>query len=225
MKRISRIIIKAGAFLVLAAVLTTCNTDYFELDRLSDEIELEQELVAPLIYGTFSLDDVASVIDTVGHSHHDNLGQFYLSYNDTTFTLQDTIELTFSEMGIDTAMIQQLDFSLETINEIPVHIDLQLYLLDQDYVLFDSIFDERAVLLDAAQVDSEGRLIEASQEFNVISIPFNKIARTGDLAYLSVAANMYTAGEESAVVKLYVQNTLSYKISIYAKYRINTREL
>lgn len=206
-------------------LLNTCNSEYFELDRLSDEIELEHELALPLMYGTFSMDDVAGVLDTVGHSHFDSLGYFYVSYNDTTFTLQDTIELSFSEMGIDTAMIKQLDISLETINEIPAHIDLQLYLLEQDYVLFDSIFDERAVLLEAAVVDADGRLIEASREFNVISIPFNKIARKGDLAYISVVVNMYTAGEESAVVKLYVQHTLSYKLSIYAKYRINTREL
>ncbi len=225
MKRMNRIVMTAGAFLVLAALVTTCHQEYFELDRLSDEIELEHELVAPLIFGTFSLDDVASVIDTVGHSHIDDLGQYYVSYNDTTFTLQDTIELSFSEMGIDTALIKQLDISLETINEIPVHIDLQMYLLDEDYVLFDSIFDERAVLLGAAEVDADGRLIESSQEYNVISIPFNRIARKGDLAYLSVAVNLYTAGEESAVVKLYVHHTLSYKISIYAKYRINTREL
>ena len=39
-----------GIIFLLAGgmLLTTCNKDYFDLDKLSDEIELEPELVAPL---------------------------------------------------------------------------------------------------------------------------------------------------------------------------------
>ena len=32
--------------------LSSCHKEYFELDKLSDEIEIHTDLVAPLIYGS-----------------------------------------------------------------------------------------------------------------------------------------------------------------------------
>ena len=73
-------------------LLTTCNKEYFELDRLSDEIELEPSLVAPLIYGSLTLQDIVERIDSTGYTHVDDEGLIYIVYEDTAYSVRaDTV--------------------------------------------------------------------------------------------------------------------------------------
>ena len=53
-------------------LLSSCNKDYFELDKLSDEIELEPTLVAPLLYGSMTLNDIVERVDSLGFTRLDS---------------------------------------------------------------------------------------------------------------------------------------------------------
>ncbi|MCK4746605.1 MAG: hypothetical protein KAT15_06210, partial [Bacteroidales bacterium] len=69
-------------------LLTTCHKEYFELNRLSDEIELEPELVAPLMYGSMSLEDIVELVDSLDYTEVDEEGLIYIVYSDTAFTVR-----------------------------------------------------------------------------------------------------------------------------------------
>ena len=119
----------------------------------------------------------------------------------------------------------RLEVILETVNEIPVHLDVQVYLLDAQYTLLDSIFNERAILLEASSVDEQGKLLEASTEVNAISMTSQKIATLGEAAFARIVAKLNTTNEGTDFVKLYAQYALDFKLSMSANFRINTREL
>lgn len=72
--------------------MTTCNKEYFELDRLSDEIEIQPELVAPLVYGSMNLTDIVELFDSSGYIHEFEDGLIYLAYSDTLVeVMADTV--------------------------------------------------------------------------------------------------------------------------------------
>lgn len=80
-------------FLIACGIfLTTCNKDYFELDKLSNEIELEPSLVAPLIYGSMTLNDIVERVDSLGFTRLDKDSLIFIVYEDTAFSVRaDTI--------------------------------------------------------------------------------------------------------------------------------------
>ena len=46
-------------FLLLLIIGTACNKEYFDMDKLSKEIELQPALVAPLVFGRVTMEDSA----------------------------------------------------------------------------------------------------------------------------------------------------------------------
>ncbi len=143
----------------------------------------------------------------------------------TGYSLEDTVDFSLGEDGIDTDIIKQVEVRLETVNEIPVHLDVQVYLLDEQYTQLDSIFDERAVLLEASSVNDQGELLEASTEVNVASMTTEQISKLGEAAFARIVAKLYTSNEGEDFVKLYAQYALNFKLSMSANFKINTREL
>jgi hypothetical protein len=88
-------------------LLYSCENEYFQLDRLSDEIELETDLVAPLIHGSLSMRDLVAWFDSSGYVGELEDGLVYLSYADTLIDiLADTLDLLvdglYTEIYFDT---------------------------------------------------------------------------------------------------------------------------
>ena len=111
MKRIFNngiIFLLAGGFL-----LTTCHKDNFDLDRLSDEIEVQPELVAPLIYGTMTMSDITELFDTVEYIGEFEDGLIYLAYSDTLASVS-------AEEDVDLPDLETTEFYLESDTDIPI---------------------------------------------------------------------------------------------------------
>jgi hypothetical protein len=91
-----------GFIILLAAgfFLTTCQQELSQFDRISTEIEIEPQLVAPLIYGSVTMSEITELFDSVEYigEFEDNL--IYFAYSDTLISvsadtamaLQDTIQ-------------------------------------------------------------------------------------------------------------------------------------
>ena len=70
----------------------SCNKEYFELKNLSDEVELQSQLIAPVFYGSVSMDDLVAYVDSGGYSHEFEDGLIYLAYADTVVhVMADTV--------------------------------------------------------------------------------------------------------------------------------------
>ncbi len=148
-----------------------------------------------------------------------------LDFRSTGFSLQDTLEFELAEDGIDTSLVKFAQVNMTTLNELPIELMLQVYLLDETYTVIDSVFNADAVLLGASIVNAEGKLEEATEETNSVIFPADKLGRLENVSFMLVEARMITSESGNKFVKLYSQYSLDFKISLLANLRINNREL
>ena len=84
--------------LVMTLVITSCNKEYFQLDKLSDEMEITPHVVAPLIRGSVSMGDIVALFDSAGYVGEFEDGLIYLAYSDTLVNLRvDTLDLVVDD--------------------------------------------------------------------------------------------------------------------------------
>lgn len=143
----------------------------------------------------------------------------------TEFTLSDTLEFSPWEEGIDTSLIKHVVINLSTINELPLELRLQVYLLDPSSTVLDSLFSGDPVFISSSEVDSEGKLRLASENRHSVDFPTEKLGVLEETEYLWIEARMVTAESGVPFVKFYSDYTLDFEISFYAELKINTREL
>lgn len=143
----------------------------------------------------------------------------------TGYALEDTLEFELGDEGVDTSLVRNVVVRVNTVNELPVELVLQLYLLDESHLVLDSIFDEDDVFLPASEVDNRGLLVSASENSNIISFPLEKLGKLEHVRYMQVKARLVTSGLGAQFVKFYSDYSLEFEISMYADFIINTRKL
>jgi hypothetical protein len=148
-----------------------------------------------------------------------------LDFRATRIAMEDTLEFEWGEEGIDTSMILEANVSVSTVNELPLKLDVQVYLMDAYYEVLDSLFFDEQVILAASEVDGDGKLLNAGEESNTAFFPPEKLGKLGEVRYLLVQARVNTSEEGNRDVKVYSQYTLDFDLSLLAKLRINSREL
>ncbi len=141
------------------------------------------------------------------------------------YALTDTMEFSVGDGGIDTSLVKEVVVSVFTINELPLELSLQIYLLDESYAVLDSLFDGVPPLLPSSEVDPDGRLVSASEKDNRINFPTERLGILEQISYLRVEARIVSAGSGDQFVKFYSDYSLDFEISFFANFRINTREL
>ena len=143
----------------------------------------------------------------------------------TAYAMQDTIEFDLGEEGIDTSMVKEVRLKVSTVNELPLELDLQLLLLDDAYLVLDSVFEQEGVFLLASEVDADGELISASEQINEADFPAEKLGKLEQVRYMLVLARLVTSGQGQEYVKFYSGYSLDFEISLHASLRLNTQEL
>jgi hypothetical protein len=207
--------------LAVSFVFTTCHKEYFELDRLSSQNELEPSLVAPLMYGSVTMEDLVEFLDSTDYSLEDEAGlAYYLIYADTIYSVDDTSSF---EPGIEDNVVTQLQLNLKTVNELPFDILVQIYLEDTNQAILDSVFDNQGVVLAPAQIDRDGKLLMIPEDENSSTFDNEKINILDSVAYLRVKSQMLVANEGEAFVKVYATYSLDYELSLSAKARLITQ--
>lgn len=148
-----------------------------------------------------------------------------LDFKCSMFSLQDTVEFGIGEDGTDTDMIEHLEVILTTLSEIPIQMEVQLYMMDGNYTVLDSVFDGRGILLEASSVDENGKLLQAMEERNTAVLDNEKIGKLESTEYAMIDARLFTTGGGDRFVKLYTQYSLNFTLSVYGKFSLNTSEL
>ena len=143
----------------------------------------------------------------------------------TEYSLTDTLEFALGEDGIDTSIIKEVVVSISLVNELPIELGLQVYMLDENYTVLDSLLNGDPVFLAPSEVDSEGKLSDPSETSLNIDFPAEKLGILEQTEFLWIEARMVTAESGSQFVKFYSNYTLDFEISFYAELRINNREL
>ena len=215
------VLLMAGGLL-----LTGCHQANFEMDRLSTEMEIEPELVLPLMHGSMAMEDLIEGVDSNDYALVDEDGLlYYLIFADTIFTVDETIESDFGDSDLDAFMVEQLKITMKTVNQLPIKVEVQVYLEDENNVVLDSLFDNNGIILGPSLTDSDGKLIEATEDENSASFDNEKIEVLDDVVFTRLSATMITTKGDEVFVKIYSQHSLDFEISIWANLRLNTRDL
>lgn len=169
------------------------------------------------------MDDLAEVIADEDYSLEDEDGdRYYLVYPDTIYWLDETVEF---ETELDQEVVTYLQIDLNSLNELAIRMALQIYMEDENHVVLDSVFDDGGVILEPATVDSDGKLVEATEDDNSSTFDDDKIALVDDVAFMRVRAGMHAAKGDDEFVKIYADYALDYKISFLANAKLNTGDL
>jgi len=212
-----------GILVAGALLANSCMKDNFNLDLLSDEMETEPALNLPLLYGAFDMDDLVEVLDTGDYSLEDEDGErYYLVYPDTIYWLDDTYGFS-TDLNQD--VVTYIQMTLKSVNELAIRMVLQVFMEDENHVVLDSLFDGRGIILEPAQIDSDGKLIMATEDENKSTFDENKISILKDIAYLRLRTGMHSTKGEEDFVKIYASYALNYEMSLTANARINTGDL
>jgi len=116
-----RLIFQISFLVAGILLLSNCNKENFDLDRLSTELELQPELVAPLIYGSMSMSDITALFDSVSYIDEDPEGLIILVYGDTLISV-----------AADTMIVPDLEteeFYLEADVDVPEWIPIDTLVL------------------------------------------------------------------------------------------------
>jgi len=214
-----------GISLLLSMVLliSSCIKDNFDLDTLSTEMELTPDLVLPLIYGAFDMDDLVEVLDTGDYSLEDGDGtRYYLVFPDTIYSLDETVDFS-SDFNED--VVDYLQIKVNTVNEMAIRMVLQIYLEDENHEVLGTFFDNEGVLLDPAQIDDDGKLLEAAVDENSSTLEEEFLSILNEAAYMRVRTGMYAPSSGMDFVKIYASYALSFDISMEVHAKINTGDL
>ena len=141
------------------------------------------------------------------------------------YNLSDTLEIDMGEEGIDTSIVEGVVVNLQTVNELPLELGIQVYLLDASETVLDSLLDGDPVFLSSSEVDNNGKLLQASENSHDIDFPAEKLGILQETEFLWIEARMVTAESGTKFVKFYTDYSLDFEISFSAEVRINTREL
>lgn len=204
-------------------LITSCVQDNFDLDMLSDEMELEPVLNLPLTYGYFDMDDLAEVIDSEDYSLEDEDGErYYLVYPDTIYWLDETLDFS-TDLNQD--VVTYMEMNLKSVNELAIKMVMQVFFEDENHVVLDSLFDNLGVYLGPAEVGSDGKLIKATENENGSTFDEDKLGILDEIAFMRVRAGMHASKGDSLFVKIYASYALNYEMALEVHTKINTGDL
>jgi len=139
----------------------------------------------------------------------------YASASD--FKLVDTFALSFNTEEFDDA--RQLDFKLVVGNGFPVEVGIQLYFLDEDKMVFDSLFDNGASMLEAAELAPDG--FAASKIERIEEVRFDD-ARVNSLlqqtAYLRVQSLVESPQQGATAARLGENDEIEIRLGVLATF-------
>ncbi len=144
------------------------------------------------------------------------------------YTMQDTIDMDIGSIVGDLNFVDSAWITMKYVNELPLEVRLQGYFLNSAEVVLDSLFSEGTVaLLEAAQVDENGEIVEEllTEETFVIEMTGEQMANLSDATLLWFKADASTTDNGTKFVKFYSHYELSYKLFIEAYFSINTTEM
>ena len=143
------------------------------------------------------------------------------------YTLEDTVDLDLEGALGDLAFIDTARLRMKSYNEWPLSIEVQVYFMDDTYTVIDSMFSGETVILDAAQVDQDGVVVEDLLDSLTVDVGYtgSDLMELDQTRHALIKARAITTSDGTEYVKFYNDYTLEFKFSAFADFTINSREL
>lgn len=137
--------------------------------------------------------------------------------------LLDTITFDYLSTALPVPEeIEQLIVQLNITNCFPVALKPQVYLLNENRILLDSLFTGSEEIEGATDTNGDGKADPHIQDPLYINLTRKKIDALGETYYLITKGELTTTNYPSADVKFYATCYLDYMIGLIAQLQINT---
>ncbi|MFZ5941955.1 MAG: hypothetical protein ACOYXB_15410 [Bacteroidota bacterium] len=138
------------------------------------------------------------------------------------YTIRDTIEeINLEEtLGGDLSFIEEARLKLNTVNEWPLEVEIQVYFHDQDMNLIDSLFADPLPVLAASNVNGDGELLTPTAMQNLVVYSGSDLMNLKDARFIVFKAHAITSDDGTSYVKLLSDYKVKYDLSLQADFRL-----
>ena len=141
------------------------------------------------------------------------------------FVLEDTLEFNFEdEIGENADYIENLELILEVKNSLPMNVEMQLYFVDENYEILDSMFvDDKVLISPTLNIEDK---VDNPNEYE-LKVEFEKTRIEGikPTKNILINANVYTQASGSGrTVKFYSYYDVGFKLKMNADFSINSKD-
>lgn len=142
------------------------------------------------------------------------------------FSLEDTLEFDFQDMfGEESDYIESLELILDVTNSLPMNVDIQLFFVDMDYVVLDSMFTDDEFLI-APSLNSDDEVENPEVYSKSVVIDADKIDRISDAMNILIRAEISTAeATENKSVKFYSYYDIAFKLKMIGDFKVDSDDL
>jgi hypothetical protein len=135
----------------------------------------------------------------------------------------DTLNFDFINSTIPAPEeLERLIVRTNITNSFPVAMNAQIYMLDQNKVLLDSLFTQAITIEGAADINGDGLTDPHAQDAIDVDLPRNKIEMLNTTRFLVTKGWIATTDYPLKDVKFYIYQYLDFNIGLIAQLKINT---
>lgn len=142
-------------------------------------------------------------------------------FNIINFSLQDTTKLLLPE---DTSVLQKAEFKMLMDNAFPLYGRIQLYFVDENYNVLDSLVPTAADIIAQAPVDAAGRVSGRTSQVTTFTMTHDHYnAMASKVRYALIRGQLKTSGTNS--VKIQSSNNLIVKLAFRFTLNVSSTDL
>jgi len=191
----------SGALIILLAILSSCVKERFDPAKFDKTLNLSAGVALP-----------------IGHLH-----LVYADFlNDTTaklITIADTLPFNWIKSALPASgKIEKLIIRLNTVNGFPAAVFTQIYLLDQNKLLIDSLFTSAFKLEAATDLNGDGIIDPVTQGPIDIELSATQINNLYGAGSFVVYGKATTTSLKNSVLPSYF---FDFNLGVIAQFKIN----
>jgi hypothetical protein len=134
------------------------------------------------------------------------------------FTVQDTINFSIG----DIKELQSADFRLNVINSFPINVNTQVYFVDDNYMILDSLLDHsQNHLIEAATLLPDGRNTVPTKRMADETFTGARLDHLMNAKKVLIKGIIQTADAPNTMVQIYDDYTIDFKLGVKAKLKID----
>ncbi|MGB0917489.1 MAG: hypothetical protein ACPGU4_07850 [Flavobacteriales bacterium] len=133
------------------------------------------------------------------------------------FTIVDTVEVPFDEAADFADNIERGLLRINTLSHFPVDGLLKLYFADSAYNVIDSVLTDGEFIIESGLVDSDGKVISATNTNNDIELDSARIHSLFASQYLFLSADITSTDDAGRNIKLYLEDNIEIRIGLRVK--------
>lgn len=133
------------------------------------------------------------------------------------FSIEDTLDLAVDSIGF----LQSATLRTIIENEFPVDVDVQLYFVDENFNVLDSLFENGETLVQSSVIDGNGEMTSATLSETDIVVTEEKLDHLINASKIILRSNLATGNGGTQDAKFYTHYEMNISLGIIATVQLN----